>query len=376
MGGKGRPRRVGDSDGFDPIPDVASVPLPASLSDLRCAGIDAETWRHASDGKPAPDAEDLDPTAFRTLVAMVWHAYDRLSGEEVRHRMSAAVLKAYAVVGSGHASYDGVRQALRILASTQFGEKGKTPERLVDVHLPPGYLLNSGMVEYGFTARGRNLFGLKEAGGLFVRAELAVVRALKSVHAMRLYLLLARYPERREPVLNATPSELCDLLGIPEKSTYRRQYAALKARVLAPCLEVIAARSTMTVTLSEKTAGKGLKVQSLHFSMARREALPEAPSPTSRPKATGLPGVLADVESLVAALPEFLRHREAVVRRHFDEFVKLVGRGEVKVGLDDEPGIFGELNDWLADIESEELRRADAGRANWDDRDASDLSPD
>jgi hypothetical protein len=223
MGGNSRPRRVGSSDGFDLISTSASVPLPASLSDLRYAGVDAKIWRHASDGKTVPDTEDLDPTAFRALVAMVWHAYDGISGDEVRHRMSAAVLKAYAVVGNGHTSYDGLRKALRILASSRFGVGGKTPERLVDVHLPPGFLLNSGMVEYGFTARGRKLFGLKEAGGRFVRAELAVLRGLKSVHSMRLYLLLARYPERREPVLNVPPSELCDLLGLPEGSVYRRQ---------------------------------------------------------------------------------------------------------------------------------------------------------
>lgn len=376
MGGKSRPRRVGSSDGFDLIPTSASVPLPASLSDLRYAGVDAEIWHHASDGKTVPDTEDLDPTAFRALVAMVWHAYDGISGDEVRHRMSAAVLKAYAVVGNGHTSYDGLRKALRILASSRFGVGGKTPERLADVHLPPGFLLNSGMVEYGFTARGRKLFGLKEAGGRFVRAELAVLRGLKSVHSMRLYLLLARYPERREPVLNASPSELCDLLGIPEGSVYRRQYAAFKARVLAPCLEAIATRSTMTVTMSEKTAGNGMKVQSLHFSMGRRENLPEASFPsavTARP--TGLPGILADVNSLVAALPEFLRHSEGTVRRYFDRFVRLVRSGEIKIDPGDERGIFGELNDWLADIESEELRRAEFGRDERADLDASDVEP-
>ncbi|WP_173982999.1 replication initiation protein [Magnetospirillum sp. SS-4] len=358
------------------MPKDASVPLPASLSDLRCVGIDAAVWRHASDGKPVPEEDDLDTTAMRVLVALVWHAYDGITEAAARHRISAAALKAYAVAGSGHDSYDGLRQALRLLASTELG--GKDPARLLDIHLPAGFLLTSGMVEYSFTDRGRALFGLKEDGGRFVRAELAVIKALKSPFAIRLYLLLARYPDRRDSTLTATPSELWDLLGFPAGSVYRRQYAALKSRIIGPCLETIAKHASMTAEMIEHVAGTGRKVQALEFRMGRREReKPKAEKPAPKSKPTGLPGILADVDTFVAAMPEYIRHREASVRRNFDAFIAEVKAGRIKVDFSSDAHVISDLSDFIVDVESDALCQAEQARmSQWVDFDASDLDTD
>lgn len=351
-----RARRTGAGGGHVPIAEGASLPVPAFFSDLR----------------PVDGSPDIPVTVLRTLAALIFNAYDDLTERAGPFRISTKVLRPF--VGAGHGSTDQLRAALHWLSSSRLGVPGARRTELVDLADEPlirlrttdvdGHpVLVSGIVEYALSESARRVFALGSPGERFVRLELDVPLATRSVPVMRLYLLLARYYDRREPVLQIPVHELCDKLGLSADSAYRKLGGALKAKVIKPTLDLIERLSVMRVLRVEyATAGQGGRIDEILFEVARKREKGKA-TPATVPArqvvgyATGALGLLSSLDVFLGDLPKALRFHEDAVRGAFAPFVAAVRSGAVQVDPCDNEAVWEAFDDFLIDREENRLMR-------------------
>lgn len=253
-------RRTGSGGGIEPISDDATVPLPAVLRRHRGA-----------------EADDIGLPALRLLAALVWHAWGTMrSSPRRRHLVAVDVLRRYAFLGAGHTSTDGLRKALRELVDGGFaaiaadGRRDAPSDPPILLHLPQDLSLRGRAVTFSLSASGEQFFGLTEKSSRFVIVPMAVLRAVGSVFAARLCLWLLAYPRRRTKAFTVAPGDLCDALGVPAGgSSYRKNFAALRSRVITPAVEALARHAGVEVRCETVRSGGGRgRVHEITFTAA------------------------------------------------------------------------------------------------------------
>lgn len=194
------------------------MPVPSFFPDLR-----------------AVDGSEMTISALRTLAAMLFGAFDVLDEPGRVHRISTKVLRAY-VGGGRHAGSDQIRDALAWLGGTKLGVPGSRIGILaILAEAPLIELMNlgddgrpsllSGVVEYRFCDATRAAFALVSPSATYFNLELSVLTGTRSVPVARLYMILAQYAGRRDPIFQVRIDDLCDRLGIPTDATYRCEAA-------------------------------------------------------------------------------------------------------------------------------------------------------
>lgn len=339
-----------------PFSEDAAVPVPAFLPDLR-----------------ATDGSEMTISVLRTLAALVYNAFDYLGEAGRSHRISTKVLRAY-VGGERHAGTDQIRDGLAWLAGTKLGvpsARSGISAFLVEAPLiklgtkdadgRPSLI--SGVVEYRFSEAARSAFALTSSNRTFFNLELGVLTGTRSVVVARLYMILAQHANRRDPVFRAETGELCDRLGIPPDSTYRRNGGLLKAKVIGEVVALIDRLSGFRVVRTEyATGGKGGRIQEVLFEVAPKQGRNVGKRVTpSKPRAvgfaTGLPGLLASIDVFLGDLPTHLRFREEAVKEAFADFVSAVKRKRTVVDPMDNGAVWEAFEDFLVDRQEERLRQ-------------------
>jgi len=255
-------RRTGSGGGVRPISADASVPLPAGELFL----------------PPISGAADIGLATFRVLILLIWHCWDGIRSEPRRRRVAVGVLRDYAVVGRHHGSTDQLRGALGELIKAGFATTASDDgaairsDAPIILHMPTDLSLSAGAVEFSLSAAGAERFALAGVNPRFIRLPLPLPRGVPSIQAARLCLMLLQYPGRRNNSFDVVPSELCDRIGVPPDSSYRRNFAALAARVIRPALTGIARRTgDIAEYRTLRTSGRG-KVHEIRFTVMPKTA--------------------------------------------------------------------------------------------------------
>lgn len=306
------PRTQGPSNR---ITNGSTVPLPIPLSDARAVGFDANEVERLSgmvlrtaDGLLDPGAVkrvtgiklkemDLPEIDLRTYLcwrALVYFAGDIDPEVDSLYTAPAAEVRRFIQQGAAHESSDNLKQALLSLVGTavriRYAERGKSMTAIEP--LATIYYENSSLrdgrgytvgdeISFRFPPIVRRMLSLSDPKILWHRVELGVLAKCRSTHEARFYELLTRYHDRRTPVIEMDAWELADQLGIPEDSSYRKDWKDFRNRVLCPVMDMLEEDGVFKVVdfQEERSGGRGRgggKVKKVRITVARKDALAKA----------------------------------------------------------------------------------------------------
>ena len=257
-------KRSGSGGGGEMVSRRATVPLPQVVFLPRVVGN-----------------PDLGVTAFTLLTVMVWHAWETMRSDPFRrHRMAVGMVRDYLFPLSRHASTDLVWKAVDELVAAGFLETesadGTSP---IAAEVGPAFRLlpppksspsRRSEIEFALTAGGHKEFGLVDGAEKFVNFPLDVLPLAKTIHAVRLCLLLLRYSGRKTHWFDISPGDLCDAVGLPDGSSYRRNFSLLRRNIILPAMDALNECGGVHAEYRPVPQGRRLKVRMIHFAAIRR----------------------------------------------------------------------------------------------------------
>ena len=257
-------KRSGTGGGGEAISRDATLPLPQTLFLPRVTGN-----------------ADSGITAFTLLAMMLWHAWETMKLDPSRrHRMAIGMVRDYVFPRSHHESTDLVWKVVDELVAAGFVEmetgdgsvaapaKGTPVFRLLQP--PKSSPVRQSEIEFVLTTDGHKEFGLVGDGEKFINFPLDILLHVKTIHATRLCLLLLRYSGRKSHWFDISPAGLCDAVGLPDDSAYRRNFSQLKNNLILPAMDALNECGGVHAEFRPVPQGHRLKVRMIHFAATRR----------------------------------------------------------------------------------------------------------
>ena len=257
-------KRSGSGGGGEMISRRASLPLPQTLFLPRVTGN-----------------PDIGITAFSLLAMMLWHAWEAMRSDPYRrNRMAVGMVRDYVFPRSRHVSTDLVWKVVDELVAAGFMEMetaevtSSKPGVASPVFrlLPPpkSSPVRQSEIEFVLTSDGHKEFGLAGEAAKFINFPLDILLLAKTIHAARLCLLLLRYSGRKSHWFDIAPADLCDAVGLPDDSAYRRNFSQLKNNLILPAMDALNECGGVHAEFRPVPQGHRLKVRMIHFAAIRR----------------------------------------------------------------------------------------------------------